>query len=78
MSSLQTVSIGDLGRVVTGKTPPSARPQLFGTDYPFLTPSDMDYKVRSINPERFLSQEHGQFILWLKSLSDNGKEPHLD
>jgi type I restriction enzyme S subunit len=37
-----TVRVGDLGRVVTGRTPPAAHPEYWGDDVPFLTPSDMD------------------------------------
>ncbi len=57
MVELRTVRIGDLGRVVTGKTPPSAQPELFGADYPFLTPTDIDGVARYIEPARFLSPE---------------------
>ena len=32
-----------LGRVVTGKTPPTARQEFFQGDYLFVTPSDLDY-----------------------------------
>lgn len=38
---MRTVKIRDLGKVVTGKTPPTKNPKLFGTDYPFITPSDV-------------------------------------
>jgi type I restriction enzyme S subunit len=37
-----TVRLGDLGRVVTGRTPAAAHPEYWGDDLPFLTPSDMD------------------------------------
>jgi type I restriction enzyme S subunit len=57
MVQLRTVHIGDLGRVVAGRTPPSAKPELFGVDYPFLTPTDLDGAARFIEPERFLSPE---------------------
>ena len=57
MIEVRSVTIGDLGRVVTGKTPPSAQPELFGKAYPFLTPTDIDGHRRYIEPERFLSQE---------------------
>jgi len=46
-----------LGRVVTGKTPPSAQPELFGEVYPFLTPTDIDGVARYIEPDRFLSHQ---------------------
>ncbi len=44
--------IGDLGRVVTGTTPPR---ELFGGGYPFLTPSDMSYGQRTVATERYIS-----------------------
>lgn len=50
-----TVRIGDLGRVVTGKTPPSSQPEMFEGDVPFITPSDMEYDRRDIEPERQVS-----------------------
>lgn len=56
MAELRTVRIADFGRVVTGKTPPSAQPELFGEKYPFLTPTDIDGFARYIEPDRFLSQ----------------------
>lgn len=55
MVELRQVRIGDLGRVVTGKTPPSAKPELFGHAYPFLTPTDIDGVARYITPDRYLS-----------------------
>ena len=57
MAELRTVRIGDLGRVVTGKTPPSSQPELFGELHPFLTPTDIDGFARYIEPARFLSPE---------------------
>lgn len=35
--------IADLGRVITGKTPATGNPEFFDGDYPFVTPSDIDY-----------------------------------
>lgn len=55
MAELRTVRIGDLGRVVTGKTPPSSQAGLFGELHPFLTPTDIDGFARYIEPVRFLS-----------------------
>jgi type I restriction enzyme S subunit len=57
MAELRKVRIGDLGRVVTGKTPPSSQPELFGELHPFLTPTDIDGFARYIEPARFLSPE---------------------
>lgn len=33
--------IGNLGKVVTGKTPPTAHKEFFGGEFPFITPSDI-------------------------------------
>lgn len=44
------VSIGELGRIVTGKTPPTGNREFYDGEYPFITPTDLDwqsYIVRS-------------------------------
>lgn len=48
--------IRDVGRVVTGRTPPTERSDYFGTEYPFVTPSDMDGTKTIRSTERGLSQ----------------------
>lgn len=53
----KTVSIGDLGKVVTGKTPPTSRPELFGEGYPFITPTDIQSEQHWVDTERFVSEE---------------------
>ncbi|MFN3326679.1 MAG: restriction endonuclease subunit S [Bryobacteraceae bacterium] len=50
-----SIKIGDLDKIVTGKTPPSARPECFGNDYPFITPSDIGSDTRRVKAERHLS-----------------------
>ena len=35
------VQISDIGKVITGKTPPTKNSEYFGTEIPFLTPSDI-------------------------------------
>lgn len=35
--------IGDLGSVITGKTPSTKVTEYFGGGYPFITPSDINY-----------------------------------
>ena len=55
MSELRTIPIAKLGRIITGKTPPSAQPELFGKSYPFLTPTDIDGFARFVEPNRFLA-----------------------
>lgn len=51
------LKIGQLGRIVTGKTPPSGKPELFGEDHPFITPSDIDGVSRVVATERFISRD---------------------
>lgn len=53
----QQLPIGKIGKVVTGKTPPTAKPELFGNVYPFITPTDIDGVSRKITTERFLSDD---------------------
>jgi len=56
--SWRTMKIGDLGRVVTGKTPPSTHPERFGAlgDYPFFTPTDLGEDSRTPQTDRFVSE----------------------
>lgn len=56
MSSWDTQTIAELGRVVTGKTPPIAKPEQFGDEHPFITPSDIQFGDKHITTERFLSE----------------------
>lgn len=50
------VTIGDLGSVVTGRTPPSNRPNLFGDIYPFITPTDINGQERRVEASRKISE----------------------
>ena len=49
--------IGDLGKIVTGKTPSSSRPECFGKGFPFITPTDMHERRYAHTTERELSDE---------------------
>ena len=40
MTSWKTYKIGDIGKIITGKTPKTAIAENYGGDIPFLTPSD--------------------------------------
>jgi type I restriction enzyme S subunit len=53
----QMVSIGEIGKVVTGKTPSTSTDSYYGGDYPFYTPSDMDGRKRMDATKRTLSSE---------------------
>ena len=39
--SLVEVKIGDLGKVITGNTPPKKDPNNYDGTYPFIKPTDM-------------------------------------
>lgn len=56
MTAWQTVRIDQMGRIVTGKTPPSEHPDEFGDVYPFITPSDIPSTQKHIETERYLSE----------------------
>ena len=57
MSEWKSGKIRDLGRVVTGSTPPTKCPELFGDVSLFITPSDLDYDSWQIHKsERSISQ----------------------
>ena len=51
----QIIRLGDLGRIVTGKTPPTGNSANFGGSTPFVTPSDMDSRKTISSTERFLT-----------------------
>ena len=42
----QLVEIGQLGKVVTGDTPPKKNPEYYGSAYPFIKPTDMQVGQR--------------------------------
>jgi len=52
----EDLTLGDLGRVVTGKTPLTAVEGNFGGQIPFVTPSDMDGRKSISTTARFLTQ----------------------
>jgi type I restriction enzyme S subunit len=47
-------NLKQLGKVKTGRTPPSIKTGMFGKDLPFITPGDLESNVQ---PKRFLSKE---------------------
>ena len=56
--SWKNISISDLGRVVTGDTPPRKNPEYYGDAYPFIKPTDMIVGQRfTENYEEGYSQE---------------------
>lgn len=55
-SSRKIVTLGDLGLIVTGKTPSTKVPDHFGGGIPFVTPRDMDGRKRIFETERHLTE----------------------
>jgi type I restriction enzyme S subunit len=51
------LTVGQIGRVVTGKTPPTKRPELYGDKYPFITPTDISDNLHTVTAARYLSAE---------------------
>ncbi len=57
MRSWQNVTINDLGKIITGSTPPTKITEYYGNEYPFITPTDIEIDSRIVHTERFLSQK---------------------
>ncbi len=57
MNTWQNVTINDLGQIITGSTPPTKKTEYYGSEYPFITPTDIEIDSRIVHTERFLSQE---------------------
>lgn len=58
MGLWKTVKVGDLGRVVTGKTPKTAVQENYGGAIPFLTPSD-NMAIKYVNMTSKMLSERG-------------------
>ena len=57
MSLWRNITVGNLGEVITGYTPPTKNTAYFGDKYPFITPTDIKIDSRIVQTERFLSQK---------------------
>lgn len=63
----QVIRINDLGRIVTGDTPPKSRSEFYGSAYPFIKPTDM--KVgRRFTPDYEESYSEEAFEKYKKKL----------
>lgn len=55
---MKTVKIRDLGRTVTGHTPPTSESKYFGDYMPFVKPTDISKDSKyTYNPEQYYSEE---------------------
>jgi type I restriction enzyme, S subunit len=61
-SDWQLLQLGELGDIVTGKTPSTKVPEYFDGDIPFVTPTDMDDRKVISKTERYLTQEGTQVV----------------
>ncbi len=58
MSEWKKYKLGDLGIIVTGKTPSKNNPEDWGNEMPFITPTDYkNYRKKAYSSERKLSKE---------------------
>jgi type I restriction enzyme S subunit len=53
----EKLKLGDLGKIVTGKTPPTKKTELYGEVYPFITPTDIVAGKPYVETDRYLSEE---------------------
>lgn len=51
------VELREIGRIVTGKTPPTANSEFFGGCIPFVTPVDMNGRKVITTTERYLTEQ---------------------
>jgi type I restriction enzyme S subunit len=50
-----TVTVDDIGDISTGSTPPTKNPELYGNEYPFFKPTDLEAGFNVIESRDYLS-----------------------
>ncbi len=58
----QVSSVGKIGRVITGKTPPTSDPEYYGGDYPFVKIPDMANSVYITKTATKISQKGANYL----------------
>lgn len=58
----ETKQLKELGKIITGRTPPTVNPAYFGDLYPFITPTDMDGRKVISTTERYLSDAGAKLL----------------
>lgn len=67
----KTVTMGDLGTIITGNTPPRSHPELYGDHTPFIKATDISEGEKyTYEPEEFYSDEG--YHKYIKSLVPKG------
>ena len=67
----QTIKIKDLGKVVTGTTPPTANKDYFGGKYLFIKPSDISEDQRYVFKTEMTLSDEGYKYQQIKALPKN-------
>lgn len=68
---IKSVTVGDLGEIITGNTPPRNKPELYGDHTPFIKATDISENEKyTYSPEEGYSKEG--FIKYRKSLIPKG------
>ena len=68
---IKTVTMGDLGTIITGNTPPRSRPELYGSHTPFVKATDISENEKyTYNPEEGYSEEG--YKKYIRSLVPKG------
>ncbi len=62
MISYSSVKIGDIGKVVTGKTPKTSMPEYYADDYMFIGPTDLHKHFVVNGSEKMISVKGLQSI----------------
>lgn len=55
-------TVGDVGQVVTGATPPTSREEYYGGEVPFFTPSDLDVGYGVVTAARTITAEGAEVV----------------
>ncbi len=58
----EVIEIKKLGKVITGKTPPTANKEYWNGDVPFITPFDIGEEKYVYNTERYISAKGVQIV----------------
>ncbi|WP_339126716.1 restriction endonuclease subunit S [Fusobacterium nucleatum] len=70
MAEWKTIKVGDIGQVITGKTPKTSNSSYYGGDIPFLTPSD-DMSVKYVRETKKYITEEGRLAVKNATLPAN-------
>ena len=70
MAEWKTIKVGDIGQIITGKTPKTSNSSYYGGIIPFLTPSD-DMSVKYVRETKKSITEDGRLSVKNATLPAN-------